>query len=207
MAYIYKITNDINDKIYIGKTQNSIEHRFQEHCRDAFKDSEKTRPLYAAMRKYGTEHFHIELVEETNNPNEREVYWIEHFGSFKYGYNATIGGDGKRYKDYSLVYALFQEGKNLHEIAAILNYDIGTCRVALNEYKIPTEVRKQQGRIVISKPVIQINKDTNEIISIYSSIQEAYDALGKQHSGHIASVCAGKRKTAYGYKWKYATIQ
>ena len=37
-------------------------------------------------------------------------------------------------------------------------------------------------------------------------LKAAYDYLGKQHSGHIAAVCNSKRKTAYGYKWKYAEI-
>ena len=123
MAYIYKITNDINDKLYIGKTQLTVEERFKEHCKDAFKPCEEKRPLYAAMRKYGIEHFHIETIEETNEPNEREQYWIEFYGSFKYGYNATLGGDGKRYCDYDLIYTLYQEGKTIKEIAQILNYD------------------------------------------------------------------------------------
>jgi hypothetical protein len=35
------------------------------------------------MRKYGIDHFHIELIEETNNPEERERYWIEQYRSFK----------------------------------------------------------------------------------------------------------------------------
>ena len=77
MAYIYQIINDINQKVYIGKTEFSIEERFKEHCRDAFKDRNENRPLYAAMRKYGIEHFHIELIEETQEPEEREIYWIE----------------------------------------------------------------------------------------------------------------------------------
>ena len=38
LAYIYKIINDVNDKIYIGKTECSIEKRFKEHCSDAFKE-------------------------------------------------------------------------------------------------------------------------------------------------------------------------
>lgn len=59
------------------------------------------------MRKYGTEHFHIELLEETDNPEERETYWIEQLGSFKWGYNATLGGDGKKYIDYDLVVATY----------------------------------------------------------------------------------------------------
>ena len=42
MAYIYKIVNDINNKIYIGKTECSIKKRFKEHCRDAFKNQNET---------------------------------------------------------------------------------------------------------------------------------------------------------------------
>jgi hypothetical protein len=34
------------------------------------------------MRKYGVEHFHIELIEETNNPEEREIYWIEKLNAY-----------------------------------------------------------------------------------------------------------------------------
>ena len=65
MAYIYKIINDMNQKIYVGKTEFSIEKRFKEHCADVFKERNEKRPLYSAMRKYGIEHFHIELIEET----------------------------------------------------------------------------------------------------------------------------------------------
>ena len=203
MAYIYKIVNDINDKLYIGKTQLTVEERFREHCRDAFKINEEKRPLYAAMRKYGIEHFHIEQIEETDNPNEREQYWIEFYGSFKYGYNATLGGDGKRYCDYDLVYVLYQEGKTIKEIAQILNYDPHTCRVALDEYEVSHEERKRRGYATFSRPVLQINKDTDEIITIYPSVEQALKALGKQSGGHIAAVCSGSRKTAYGYKWRY----
>ena len=56
-AYIYKITNNINNKIYIGKTNLTIEKRFKEHCRDAFRERNEKRPLYAAMRKYGIQKF------------------------------------------------------------------------------------------------------------------------------------------------------
>ena len=55
------------------------------------------------MRKYGIEHFHISLIEETNNPNEREKYWIEQKRTFKNGYNATKGGDGTAYLDYDVL--------------------------------------------------------------------------------------------------------
>ena len=63
MAYIYQITNKINNKIYIGKTEFSIEKRFKEHCKDAYDNKKEKRPLYAAMRKYGIENFEISLIE------------------------------------------------------------------------------------------------------------------------------------------------
>lgn len=203
MAYIYKIVNDINDKIYIGKTEYSIEKRFKEHCQDSKREYCGKRPLYNAMNKYGIEHFHIKLIEETNKPEEREKYWIQYYGSFKYGYNATMGGDGKHYKDYDLVVALFKEGKTINEIAEILNYDIKTCRIALEQASISAENRQHRGREVLYHSVIQLDKNTEEILAIYPSITAACDALGKQHSGHIAATCKGKQKTAYGYKWKY----
>lgn len=203
MAYIYQITNDINGKIYVGKTEFSIEKRFKEHCADAFRERNEKRPLYSAMRKYGIEHFHIELIEETDDPEEREVYWIEQKRSFKNGYNATLGGDGKRYCDYDLIYSLYKEGLNIKEVAKILNYSTDTCSKVLNQYGISKEERSIKSRLGIIKPVIQIDKNTNQILNIFPSIKAAYDRLGKQHSGHIAAVCNGKRKTAYGYKWKY----
>ena len=49
MAYIYKIENDINGKVYIGKTEFSIKRRFKEHCKEAFRENREQRPLYAAI--------------------------------------------------------------------------------------------------------------------------------------------------------------
>ena len=91
MGYIYKIVNDINNKIYIGKTEFNIQKRFEEHIRDSQKEH-KNRPLYNAMNKYGIQHFKIELIEECNNLEEREKYWISFYDSYKNGYNATLGG-------------------------------------------------------------------------------------------------------------------
>ena len=113
MAYIYKITNDINEKVYIGKTCNSIQKRFKEHCKDSSRLKLERRPLYSAMRKYGTDKFHIEAIEECayNVAGEREQYWIEFYDSYKNGYNATLGGDGKPFYDYDKMLKLYHSGK------------------------------------------------------------------------------------------------
>lgn len=121
MSYIYKITNNINGKIYIGKTSNTIEQRFKRHCLDSLKYKE--RPLYRAFNKYGISNFSIEQIEECSpeQASDREIYWIEYFGSFKYGYNATKGGDGKTYLDYDLIYQTYNQTKSIIKTAKLCN--------------------------------------------------------------------------------------
>lgn len=201
MAYIYKIVNDINNKIYVGKTLHSIDKRFREHCRDSKKEKNEKRPLYLAMNKYGIEHFHIFLLEETDNPEEREKFWIEKLQSFKYGYNATIGGDGARYADYNLIYSLYKEGKTYKEISNITKYGEQTIRKALSEKGISKQERNIQGHKHLLKAVAKLDPKTEEILEVYSSISEAERANG--NTKHISSVCQGKRKTCQGFKWKY----
>ena len=79
MGFIYKVTNDINEKVYIGQTAFSIEERFAEHCKDRFQEKSKHRPLYNAMNKYGVENFiveELEYIKDDNKLSEREIYWI-----------------------------------------------------------------------------------------------------------------------------------
>lgn len=91
MIGIYKITNLINGKMYIGKS-NNIERRKREH-----KNMEGKSVIHDAIRKYGNENFSFEVVEECplEKLNEREIYWIKYFNTFLgEGYNCTPGGDG-----------------------------------------------------------------------------------------------------------------
>ena len=197
MAYIYQITNKINQKIYIGKTEFSIEKRFKEHCNDAYNDKKEKRPLYAAMRKYGIENFEISLIEETDNPEEREIYWIEQKRSFKNGFNATIGGDGRKYLDYDLVIATYEKVKNTQKVADILNYDYGHIRNILHQYNYNLTDNNNKDR---RKVVAKCDKTTNEILEVFPSIMAAAKSINK-HTHHISDCINNKRKSAYGYAW------
>lgn len=205
MPYIYKIENKLNGKIYIGKTLKTVQERWKEHCHDFKRERCEKRPLYSAMNKYGIENFFIEEIEqcEANILSEREKYWIEYYNSFKYGYNATTGGDGRSYLDYDLILSLWQEGKTAKEIAKILNHDEYSVRLALDIKGITSEKRQERSIILRSKSVAKLDLNTDEILEVFPSQMEAYRSLGKQQSGHISQVCNGKRKTAYGYKWKW----
>lgn len=214
MAYIYKIENDINGKIYIGKTEFSIEKRFKEHCIDAFKERNEKRPLYMAMKKYGIEHFHISLIEETNDPEKREVYWIEKEQSFKKGYNATMGGDGTKYIDYEKVILTYQKVQNCKEVAKLLGISTDSVSNILKSQNItiktPQEINKEKS----SKIVAMFNKnDYENPIKVFSSLKDAAKFLIEKKitssqdvkgiAAHIGQVCNKKRKNAYNYHWEF----
>lgn len=205
MPYIYKITNKINDKVYIGKTLLDPEERFKKHINDSKKINKEQRPLYSAMKKYGVDNFYITLIEECDveSLNDREKYWIEYFGSFKNGYNATIGGDGKPYLDYELIYQTYIKIKSIKETAKIIGCSQDSVSKILSIYNLDKREKRKNANILQTKNVAMIDKKTNQVMKVFSSIGEAYKYLQKPYSGHIASVCNKKRKSAYGYKWEY----
>ena len=86
---IYKITNLLNGKIYIGQTKYTIEKRFLQH-------SKADSPLGQAMRQFGMENFTVEVIEECETQedlNEREKFWIKVLNSKQpNGYNRNDDG-------------------------------------------------------------------------------------------------------------------
>lgn len=96
---IYKITNKINYKLYIGQTIN-YEERIRQHKQTPFRENskEKDRPLYRAIRKYGVENFSFEIIDTAENIeelNKKEIYWIEYYDCCvdnNKGYNLDRGG-------------------------------------------------------------------------------------------------------------------
>lgn len=92
---IYKIVNNINNKVYIGQTTRTINIRFKEHIKAAY--TKHNFKLSKAIRKYNEENFKIEIIV-SNVPilfiDSFEKYWINYYNSYKIGYNETLGGYG-----------------------------------------------------------------------------------------------------------------
>lgn len=97
MVGIYKITNKINNKIYIGQSIN-ISERWRAHRSRPFQvnASQYDSPLYRAIRKYGLGNFTFEVIEECNEEelNLKEQFYIQKYKSYEtnHGYNLTMGG-------------------------------------------------------------------------------------------------------------------
>lgn len=207
MGYIYIIRNKINDKVYIGKTNVTIEQRFRDHIYDSKKRRCEKRPLYSAMRKYGADQFYIELIEETNDTSNREKYWIAFYNSYHYGYNATIGGDGSEYVNRKKIIELYEQCRNIAEVQKQTGHDQGTIRQILKNANIPVywdveRVRKERGR-----HVAQIDVKSKQIIAVYLTLKEAIKAIGGKTDASLYKALKSKSKYALGYLWQEITYE
>jgi hypothetical protein len=97
MGVIYKITNVLDGKVYIGQTMRKFEDRKKEHLK-SFKDNKSQTVLIKAVLKHGVDNFNFEVVEECNNDqiDEKEIYYIKQYNSkAPNGYNVRSGGREK----------------------------------------------------------------------------------------------------------------
>ena len=95
---VYKISNKINNKVYIGITQQCLNIRWQQHKCNSNK---KSYHLYNAIKKYGFSNFNIEVIFEASTKEEmfeKEIYFINLYKSNEslYGYNNSSGGESSR---------------------------------------------------------------------------------------------------------------
>ena len=213
MGYIYKITNRINDKIYIGQTSRSIEMRWKEHVRHAFEPNVAgyNSHFYKSIRKYGISNFTVDLIEKCSNGlmNEREIFWIDFYNSFnpKYGYNLTRGGEGTRSINYEEVYERYDNGESIAEIS--INMDISRSNLAqilkgYDNYNMAMNI--ERGYKYMSKkkgtPVCQYDLSGN-LIAIFASSKAAAKAVAKTTHANISKVCKTKQGLSGGYQWRF----
>ena len=214
VPYIYKIENQINGKIYIGKTSRTVEERWNEHIRDQkrFED----RPQYRALNKYGVESFRIEIIEEVDTDEmacERECHWISVYKSYgKNGYNATIGGDGKRWLDYDYIISVYQDSLTLKDVHEKTGADPSYVSIILKNEGVHVRNNKEIQTQMNGKAVDMFSK-SGEYIRSFSSLHEAgryqeendlIKSSPKTVRYHISEVCRGIRKTAAGFMWKFS---
>ena len=209
MGFIYKVTNNISGKVYIGQSIFTVEKRFQEHLNDSKNSRYSHRPFYNAINKYGKENFSIEVIEEVVNEklNEREIYWISYFRSYVgfkdcNGYNATLGGDSTLHKDYQLIVDDYLKTKSKQQTAINLNCCIETVRRALESNHIATISNCTGVRI------IRIDETGEE--TEYDSIRQAALEISQNQKRDFQTVrkrinyvllhCNNQK--AYGFFWK-----
>lgn len=116
-GYIYKIVNDVNNRVYIGQTIQKYEYRWKEHITKSISNN-NNMAITRAMNLYGIEHFKLIPIETIygntkeeliDNLNDKESYYISKYNSLcsQNGYNIiSVGGNYKHLKKSKQVLCL-----------------------------------------------------------------------------------------------------
>ena len=157
---IYKITNKIDGKCYIGQTIKNAEERWREHQAHAFgtHPNDVNKTLYKAIRKYGLENFTFEVLQDNIETYEQldkaEIYWIDFYNSFIKGYNETFGGQQyHKILPNKEIIEDYYKTRSARKTALNYGIDHSTVDDILNQNNIPRFTFRQSTgqRIKISK--------------------------------------------------------
>ena len=213
-GFIYVITNDVNGKQYVGKTTDTLEERFKDHCKPYMRAHKAHRPLYQAMDKYGIEHFSIAQLGEypVEELPQKEQEWIAKLNTYYDGYNGTLGGEGTQVYNYDLFIEDFNAGMNITQIAE--KYQCATSTVSKGLKRAGLNTRRGN-RTVVQKnaiPVYQYDLEGNFIQRFISYWAAAQSIVIEKQLDNSAiedirqNICGAARntnyrKSAYGYQW------
>lgn len=200
MGYIYKVTNTVNGKMYIGQTKRTIDLRWKQHIYNSFKDSPFDKgPFHLAIKKYGAEAFVVEEVEKCKNEdlNKRETFWIKHFDTFHNGYNITTGGEHPLRWEGEEILPLWESGLGVKEIAQKLGISKRIVADRLRVEGISASETIARGMKESGKakrmPVYMYDRQGN-YVKEFKSKQEAAKAIGyngtlKGGSFFLSTIC------------------
>lgn len=134
---IYKATNKISNKVYIGQTIQTLSERIRQHYQTS--KSNKNYHFMRALRFYEKDDWVWEVVEENikrDKLNEREKYWIKYYGSFENGYNGNWGGQDS--VKVSKIYKLWHPKKKSIEGTVLQLSKILKCH-KINVYQLTSK--------------------------------------------------------------------
>jgi group I intron endonuclease len=160
---IYKITNKLNNKIYIGKSIKNDETYMGSGI-----------SIIKAIKKYGITNFLKEIIEECNNVDElnlQECYWIKHYNSTnkKIGYNIAEGGNGGNtrigYSDNELSNYLKKISEGLKESQQYKNFVKNRTGVKRPKHSEIMKQKYNDGVLFVGKNTPKITEETKKKIS------------------------------------------
>lgn len=179
---IYKISNNINDKLYIGQTTGTAQRRFERHINDAINNILDTH-FARAIRKYGPENFSIEVIDTANSVTElteKEHYWINYYNSIQNGYNE--------------VDPLYRNGGNTYQSKTLEEMEI---------IKEKIRASKIGGLNPRAKGIKCKNINTGEEHH-FNSLSEGQSFFGESNHNFITRRCRHTVKTLFRNEWLFA---
>ena len=194
---VYKIVCTVNNKVYIGQTNKTLEERLKRHFKASREERTKNVKFYRAIRKYGESNFNIFLIEEVNNQeelNEREFYWINKYNSVVEGYNSKAskgkcGGDTlTNHWNKEAISQKIRESKLGDKNPMRIN---GGLRGERNGM-----YGKRGSEVASARKCVAVNKNTYEVKE-FECLSHLKKYFNVTTLGMVSSRCAGKTKSDY----------
>jgi group I intron endonuclease len=223
-GYIYKVTNLLNNMIYIG-----LKIGIPDKSKGYFGSG---LWIKRSIKKHGKENFYKEIIcicENKKELNEKEIFYIDYYRKNNYlMYNISDGGIGnilsgnlnpfygkkhseKTKKHWSEI-RRGVKNKNLgrNRIGKCNNFygkkhskeTIELLKLRFRKENHPLWGKRGGKECKWAKPVLQIDKKEMTIIKRWDAVVDDARFL-KKHPATISRCCTGKRKSAYGYIWKH----
>ena len=191
VGYIYKITNLITKKVYIGQTIHTVEWRWIKHQRESIGTKYILDTKFArALRKYGVDNFLVEIQERLNDCTVRELtasehYWVHYYNSIEEGYNVAD--------------PLVCHGGNTYA---------GKTEAELEEIKEKIRQTKLGGKNPQARAIKCLNIETGEIMH-FAAAEDARryfndNILENTNHMFISRRCRREVKSPYLGKYKFA---
>lgn len=227
---VYRATNKINGKMYIGITCRKLKERIWQHKHESEKLDSPTynTPFKRAIRKYGIDNFNFEILEENLNQLEaskKEIYYIKKFNTYcnyinSNGYNASSGGEfscgrpkdrvvqmdkitGEKIEIYeSISQAEKEVCQGIFECIYKINQTAGnSCWLLEKDYLKMTKKQRKDYVNILCRNIIQFDLNGN-IIKIFDGPKTASLEL-KISEGNISMVLSKQRCSTGGYTFMY----
>lgn len=219
---VYRLTNIITNKVYIGITTQTMSQRMIRH-KARFNRGDKYK-LYNAWHKYGWDSFVVDIIDETPQTVEEllqaEKKYIALYDSYHNGYNSTLGGE-----DNPMDREDVQE-KHLNSMRSAENRERVSQFFKEFQEKYPESEKARRAKISEAlkgerngmygklppnaKRIGMYTLDTDELVKEFETAKEAIEYIqtirpNTSDNGkvNINSCARGERKKAYGYKWRY----
>lgn len=216
--YIYKATNRINGKSYIGQT---VDYRSRVWQHQRCYEKEKCK-FHDAIQGFGFDNFDWEILKTCENKKEAdqsERYYIEYYNSYRDGYNENKGGvgghnavpvvclslNGEFVKRYDSAADAEKDGFNNVNVILCCKNKLYTCKKHLfmfeEDYLKHGSKKHIKPESKCMKPVIQCDMNGN-FINEFKSVQQAAIETGTRRTS-ISGVLTGKYKSANGFIFTY----
>lgn len=206
--FIYKITNTINNKCYVGFTSLSVEQRFRTHINNS-KYKRNNQKIYNAMRKYGVENFIVEQIYQGDDALQREDEFIKKYNA---EYNMVEGGNkppsqkGNRWNMSEEAKDKLRKPKpprtpeHAEKIASQLRGRKQPEHLVRKRAEANTNPHKPFGNTNRAKSCIVTHPDgKEEVIFNIAEFARKYNLSRPS----ICHVCKGKREHTKGFKFRY----